>query len=145
MARGYPDRFGQPQFPKYGGARSIDIDVTVPASTLQVIAAVNGKGLIYWGFVQAACSSNHKLDEVLLYVDNVLIQQRHFWSLSHKNLINYRRASLYLVQYDVADYYYSVVLSNGITFDTGVKLKYNNKGSDNVIIDGGLVYAIITR
>jgi len=51
MPRGYPDWFGQPQFPKYGAVKNLSGSTLVPSGVETEVFSIIGKGKIYYGWI----------------------------------------------------------------------------------------------
>lgn len=141
MAKGHPDWFGQPVFPRYGGALLADDKVDGEAGVVTPLVTVGGKGVIYGGHVYVVCPTAHTTDKPLLYLDDTLMTDKSFYTLSLRNIAQSTIYPLYLSLYDTTNHCYGVGISPLMSFESKIELKYDNKGADLVLVYYSLIYA----
>lgn len=82
MARGYPDFFGNPVFPSYGGAQEVEGGGAVLANVRQSLVTVLGKGSLYHIQLLASGFTTVQDDDFFFSFDGV-----EYYSNSFRNLL----------------------------------------------------------
>jgi hypothetical protein len=125
MPRGYPDWFGQPQFPKYGSARYDNGSEIITEVGEKTILEVITKGRTYGGMVYVYGSGASIHDTVHLYVDGKLLISRGFDNARDYNFSEGYVSPLILAYYDTLTPHYAFNINRDITFDLSFKVTYS--------------------
>jgi len=129
--------------PKYGGAVRTSGGLVVTASVETLLCTVSGKGMIYGGWIRLDHTSTQKDSGVIMAVDGDDIFSMSFDG-GIKYGITYPRCSPMILQlFDDVNFIYSVGISYGITFETEVKLSYQEEHVQTPSVGYNLVYALI--
>lgn len=129
--------------PKYGGALLSEDTVELTASGEHVFVTVEGKGMLYGGFISSVDSNIVDTDVPRLRVDDQLISSWSWDALRRYNFSSPNALVFYLLCYDEVAPTYAVALSYGITFETSLSLRYYCTTADSRYISYSLLYALV--
>lgn len=128
---------------KYGGADLVAGQKVITPSTYDLLLTVDGKGVIYGGLLWLDYTFSQANDEVVLVVDGTILT-----GLSHLRLSTYGvdkpgAYPVFINKYDGVNFIYSVGLGFGLTFETQVKLYYNETYGRDPTVFYRLMYALV--
>lgn len=140
MARGYPDHFGQPQFPRYGGAIRVASIGNIAGGESEVLHNISAKGQIYGGYVRAYGIGSHESDYVTVTIDGNVLTDRAFDNLLQHNTTSDKQDITYLSRYDIFADDFTLHISNGIIFESSFIVEYKNEDSMAMTYESALYY-----
>jgi len=125
MPRGYPDRFGQPQFPSYGIPQRVYASSEfADPNVKKTIIDISGKGKTYGGVIYFYSAYDNRDCLVELEVDDVVIFQQDFKDMLRYRVIDGNGSTVWLTDYDwdgvSGDW--AIRINADITFNTSLKL-----------------------
>jgi hypothetical protein len=141
MPRGYPDWFGQPQFPKYGGTyRQAQLVSLLHNGETKTIYEINAKGRVFGGVTFLSTGGDISNIQMRLYIDDQYTDEmtpsRGIW-------YNYTIPGikpLILTYYDTLYDQVTISIGTELPFENNFKVVvYNNAGND-LLVDGELFY-----
>lgn len=128
--------------PSYGAAQIDKGGKQVTADTDTELASISGKGVIYGGYVRLAHSSSQKSSSAFLVIDGTDMSAVAFVALNDYRINRPGANSIYLLQYDDVGFKYAAGLSQGITFESSVKLMYREEHTSTPVVYHSLEYAL---
>jgi len=143
MPRGYPDWFGQPQFPKYGAIKSITGETIVERDVLTNVFSITGKGKIdsgrawyspYLGFFTAYF--NLKIDGVSIW-SNFIDHMKQLGCYAGSG------QALFLLSYDSVLGLYTIGIRGDITFETSFILQTKQYTNTDLTCHYDVLYTLI--
>jgi hypothetical protein len=143
MPRGYPDWFGQPQFPKYGSAQSDQGYKIIKESGEKTIFEVISKGRTYGGHIYVFGSGASITDVIHLYVDGKLLLSTTFMYARDYNFSEGYITPLILSCYDTLTPRYAFNINKDITFDLSFKVTYTTTSAEERDVFYFLFYSAI--
>jgi hypothetical protein len=143
MPRGYPDWFGQPQFPKYGSVLYVSGQTSVTETTEKTIVEITAKGRTYGGHIVVSGANTNTADYVKLYVDSSLLYAVTFGGARGWNYGEGYIPPLILSRYDRLTPEYAFNVNRDITFDSSFRIAYLAKDNNPRIIYYELQYSKI--
>lgn len=129
--------------PKYGGAVGSTGSLVVTASSENELVSVDGKGMIYGGTVWLDYTSTQNNSMPLLEIDGSDIVEMSFGGGALYSIDKPRCYPIVLLKCDNTNFVYAAGISYGLTFETGVKLKYKEEHGTTPDVGFTLVYALI--
>lgn len=142
MPQGYPDFFGQQQFPKFGPYNEHIRLVTEIANTVKAtVFNLEAKAFIYSLYLQI--SNLPALDpvDVLLTIDGDSLLSHTLETLFERNWCVQHGYPLIISRWDVVAKDLSFVGASGITISSSFKLELDNDTGGDIFIDGAIHYA----
>jgi hypothetical protein len=144
MPRGYPDWFGQPQFPKYGGGRRVSGQKTITTVDETTVVEISGKGRIYGGIMEAGPVGVSPYDSTKIYIDGSLLIWTSWLDALQFKMFPESGTPLYLLCYDTVYPWYEWGIREGITFDNAFKITYKSDSANQRVINYKVFYSLIT-
>jgi hypothetical protein len=144
MPRGYPDWFGQPQFPQYGSVSEAKAEITIATGTETTLVTISGKGRIYGGVVLCASGNVKNADYVKLYVDDVLLISICFYDLTWYGLYPDGDSPLYIIRYDETTPKMIAGIRKDITFSKSFKIAWKSDDANSRVVRYRLHYSLIS-
>ena len=129
--------------PKYGGAVLSAGSAGVWANSSRKLVGIDGKGMVYGGSVWLDASGSQSNSQVLMVLDDGLIEGLSFVRLKDYGVVNPRSAVISLNVFDGENYIYSVGISYGLTFETGLDLWYKEEHGLAPTVHYRIIYALI--
>lgn len=129
--------------PKYGGALLDSGSEEAWSDRTLPLDLISGKGMLYGGVVWLEYTSSQSNSIVWLQLDGVQINDLSFWRLQHYGINKPRSAVVTINKFDSTNYIYSVGFSYGLTFDSFLRLLYEEKHGTTPTIHWRLVYALL--
>ena len=129
--------------PKYGGAIGSRGSTVVTASAVTDLVSVAGKGMLYGGYLFMDYTSTQFGSFVQLEADGATICKCDFTSLNKYVIDDPCAFPLTLYRYDNAAFIYSVGIGYGITFETSLKLQYDEQHGTTPDVNYNLIYALV--
>lgn len=142
MAGGLPD-YTRDIRPRYGGALVLSGSKQVTKNTHNVLAGVDGKGMIYGGTVWLDYTHTQANSEVRIMPDDQVLQSLSFYRMLEYGIDKPRSSVVTLNKYDSVNHVYSVGISYGITFEISLELAYNEQNGFTPTVHYRLVYTLI--
>lgn len=129
--------------PKYGGALLVHGSVAVTAGQINTLVGVDGKGMIYGGYVYLDYANSQSAGQVRMLADDQTLNYDSFSLLNNFGVTEPGRSAVFLSKYDDTNFIYCAGLSHGITFETSIELKYFENQGYTPTVHYRLVYALI--
>jgi len=129
--------------PKYGTALLESGTLGVTANIDNTLAEITGKGMIYGGAVWLDNTLSQANGEVRLWVDDVNLTPLSFLRLIDYGMVKPRSWPVTINVYNNVDFIYSVGLSYGITFESKLKISYDENNGRTPTVHYRLVYTLI--
>ena len=130
--------------PSYGGAREVQSSTTIYPGQNPTVLSVEGKGIVYGGFLDLRTSTSPNYVFVTFAIDGETFSGFKLDAMDDYNIRNSDMYYAYLVTYDTANGKYQLALKSRITFDSYYKVIVGvlSGASDNVSFNGVLIYAL---
>ncbi len=129
--------------PKYGAALLASGTKSVTPNSDNVLAAIAGKGMVYGGAVWLDHTSSQGNGQVRLWIDGVNLSPLSFIRLNDYGILKPRTWPVTLNTYNIVDYIYSAGISYGITFESALKISYDENNGGGPTVHYRLVYTLI--
>jgi len=129
--------------PKYGGAIGSSGSGLVAANSLTTLLSISGKGMIYGGYVWLQHTSTQKNSYVQLEIDGQVVAGDSFLTLNGIGADKPRACPIPILKYDDTGFTYCVGFAYGVTFESTLKVQYDENHGDTFSVDYNLVYALI--
>lgn len=129
--------------PKYGGALQKEDTVELTTEEENTFVTVEGKGMIYGGFIMSLDSNIIDTDSPRIYVDDQPISKWSWDSLKRYGLTEPNASIISLSSYDIISPVYTAVIRYGITFERNVSLRYWCVTDTSRYLTYSLLYAVI--
>lgn len=142
MASGLPD-YTRDIRPKYGRAVGKTGSLKVTASGLNDLISVTGKGMVYGSFINLAPTETQANSEVVLHIDETTIIGMSFNKLNAYGLIRPRCFPIVLLEFDNINFNYAAGIAYGLTFETGIKLQYQENHTRQPTVGWTFIYTLI--
>lgn len=142
MTSGIPDYYRTVR-QAYGAAKTGLFSDAVAADDDTELISIDGKGVLYGGSLYLAYTSTQRDAIPKLSIDGFEISTLNFFTLNYFNLTGLYSYPVRLVQYDEVNYKYGVALAFGFTFDSSIKLVYEENNSTTPTVVARLIYAEI--
>lgn len=154
MAKGYPDWrlnvdvSGQLiseiiNRPKFGGAQVLQYYAAIPASQNTSLGSVEGKGMVYGGFINVQGVATQKADNIRIYVDGTFLANAPISMLNAFSITSEHSYPIYELSYDNSAFIYNIAFSHGITFETSIEIKYEEMYGRTPTVSMDFIYALI--
>jgi len=128
---------------KYGSALLESGTQAVGANADTVLATVVGKGMIYGGAVWLDDTLSQANGQVRLWTDDVMLSGLSYLRLIDYGIDNPRSWPVTLNVYNNVDCIYSAGISYGITFESKLKISYDENNGRTPTVHYRLVYCLI--
>ena len=129
--------------PKYGTALLESGTLGVTANIDNTLAEVAGKGMIYGGAVWLDDTNSQANGEVRLWADDVNLSPLSFLRLIDYGMTKPRTWPVTINVYNNVDFIYSAGISYGITFESKLKISYDENNGRTPTVHYRLVYTLI--
>lgn len=142
MTSGMPDYLRGMRL-KHGAPMESAGSKAVASLGYTTLLTVSGKGIIYGGLVFLNHTSSQKSSEVILELDGDRMISMSFTDM---NLLGIDVFGIYpqmLRKFDDVNFIYSVGLCYGVTFETSLKVIYNELHGSDPTVFSQLMYAIV--
>lgn len=142
MARGHPDYYGLPIFPKYGTAYRDSAIVSLTLAAYEEVTEILGQGRIYGGKFWSTSADATENVALRLYIDEILIQQDSFEQLRGMGLDHKAPTPLYLLMYDKDDPWFTMGIRGDLTFQSSIKLEAIGVAGKTVVVSSTIYYTL---
>jgi hypothetical protein len=144
MPRGYPDFFGQQQFPSYGQLIEIDEeDTSIAVDSEELIYNISAKGRIYSARILLDCLNTYNDSFIRVAIDGYYAAYVGINQLLFEG--NYAGDSypLYITcyRYNGTKYYATLGLRDGLTFGYSFQVSIINNELNVIGVSAQLIYA----
>lgn len=129
--------------PKYGSGNGVTSIKSCPGGATTPVVTIEGKGVLYGGWVFMDSLISHKKDGPSIHTDGNQISALNMEQKNDYNFNQPHQASWYLTRYDDVNFIYAFAFTPGITFETEWKLSYYNDTGSNVNIGYHIIYALV--
>jgi len=143
MARGYPDRFGRPQFPKYGVMEFVDTLCWGEPLGETELYKKSGKGVLFYVDVRSWHGTFHGSNQVRVYIDGNLVMSPSFQKLLMFGPSSPISNGFFLECYDTLGGQYSMCFNGLVPFETELKVTYYNEFSVQTSVYYKVRYSLI--
>jgi len=142
MASGLPD-YQRLVRERYGGATVSQGSAVANALTTKTLVTVSGKGMIYGGYVVLDHSSSQKDSAVRLILDGSEHVATTFADMNKYGLVKDRTLPMVMSVFDDTEFIYGVSLTYGVTFESELKVVYNESHDSTPTVIYQVIYALI--
>lgn len=142
MASGLPD-YKSVVRPTFGGAVGSTASKSAVANALTTLVSVTGKGMVYGSFVNLFPAATQANSEVVLEIDETTIIGMSFNKLNSYGLTVARCFPIVLMLFDNTEFDYVAGIAYGLTFETGIKLQYQENHGRTVSVGYTFIYALM--
>jgi hypothetical protein len=129
--------------PTYGAAVRTSGFKSCAGSGYTELFNISGKGMTYGGYVRLTHASTQKDSAVWLYTDTGLVCNMSFYDGDRFNIIYLRGHPLIISKYDDTSFVYCILVSYGITFESGLQILFNNYYAGAVTVYYEIIYGLV--
>jgi len=144
MARGYPDRFGQPQFPKYGAIRWMAESKLCSEQTLTPLFSIDGAGLIHSAMLYSTDNNFNTSSYFRMAMDEVSIFTMNIAQLLKEGIFNSDVYPFFIVCYDEIYPRYTIGFKPNANFSEKVEIGFVNASPNPVYVTYVIFYSYLT-
>jgi len=127
----------------YGGAESEYDWKNCPGGAEISLHTVNGKGMIYGGYIRMLGILAAFVDRPIILIDDKVVSDLKYSELYEYGILDVSVGPLFLTAYDRITGIYNVGISGGITFENTVELRYDSNTGVAKPVRYGIIYALV--
>ncbi len=142
MASGLPD-WERLTRPKFGGARIESGTEIVPANSDTTLISIQGKGMIYGGFLWIAATSTQDDSFPNLVIDNRFVTNEPWGRMNMFELNKPHSTPFYLLKYDKINFLFSSAIGYGYTFEEGFEIRYTEQNGITLTVSTRIIFALV--
>jgi len=131
--------------PTYGAADSKHVMKTVAVHAVTSMTKVEGAGMVYGGLVLSVPYESAQNDVVIIAIDGEELTNTSFRGMYEAAVTQRRMWPIYLMLFDNIDFNYCVGISDGMTFEESVEVKYKEVDGHQKNVECYLVYALLAE
>jgi len=129
--------------PKYGACTPAVGAVACPADVTTGIVDVEGKGVIYGGFLNLQAAAAITATTIKITIDDTVVEETQPYLLWDYQLLSPWSRLFYLLRYTDAKTNITLGLSPGITFESSFTIDLVEGDSQQVDVENGVFYALV--
>jgi len=143
MPRGYPDWFGQPQFPKFGAVKNLSSSTLVPSGVWTDVFTINGKGKTYYGRVYYLAEPKPTTAYFELVIDGTTSWQNRLDLMRDRGAFPDPHQPFFLRCFDRFAQVYGIGIRGDITFEKSLTLRAYQASGNNIYCYYNVIYTLI--
>lgn len=129
--------------PKYGAAQVAESNITADPMELEDLVSVDGKGIIYGGFLSLYDDETAQISAIHMTIDGNLIADLSLQTFNRYSISKDGMYPFYVTQYDNEKFLYAFGISSMMTFETSVVIEFEENDNGTPTIMCRLIYALI--
>jgi hypothetical protein len=129
--------------PTYGAAVRSFFEINVGAGATVSLTSIAGTGMLYGGYLFLDSGWTHADDIPELWVDGVRISGLTLFYMNWRRITLQDLCPFVLTIYDEVHWMYGLRLMSGLTFESGLEIKWSNSTVMACQIQGEIIYATV--
>ncbi len=142
MSSGTPDYFRTVR-QNYGAAKKLDNTIVATAMLKVTLADIQGKGMIYGGYIFLDAPATQQNDYIEIEIDGQALSYQTYANMMKYNVAKENQQVLYMMVYNEVKSIYAIGISKGITFDTSIVFYYINTYLGTPTVRCSMIYALL--